>query len=487
MSWGSGWGSTGAGLHDAPSHYNALRDVPVVLNEKYRVAGRVDSPKEFRPINEDLLEACDYDFVFERKLLEAIERDRLAEEELRQKSEAARLAKEQSRPGSGQSGGDGAGPGSVSREPPPNTRSNGSLTDVDFGMLDSVATQFDASPTVGRPPSSQDAPIPNGARPTSSTPTLDPRKLDRPSASSSGARTGSGLEGSLPSPSPTATNQTVQRPPDFNFLEFEQGLAPPDPWDVPQDDLSAIGEVLGVNHHPRTAVPPSGRSIPPSARNAQAQNPADAGHRTFSSGTGSFQYPTRVEGGHERPFSYLPSGSPNRPSPLSGSALPPRASPPVPPRPASMSQSPSIGRSPDVPEAPSDLSPAQKVTPGSARYADWHLRGLQQALFSSVVAMGFPADAVARAVRHHSTDEKKVVDFAVAFTPLMGSGLYTAQDIEIALLLFDSDYDRADRFLKGSARLREMGFAQSDVQEALLYKNNDEMAAAEWLLAGKKG
>jgi hypothetical protein len=101
--------------------------------------------------------------------------------------------------------------------------------------------------------------------------------------------------------------------------------------------------------------------------------------------------------------------------------------------------------------------------------------------------MGFPSDAVARAVRHHSTDEKKVVDFSMSFAPLMATGLYAAEDIEIALLLFDSDFDRSDTFLKGSARLREMGFARADVQEAMLYKNNDEMAAAEWLLAGKKG
>lgn len=70
----------------------------------------------------------------------------------------------------------------------------------------------------------------------------------------------------------------------------------------------------------------------------------------------------------------------------------------------------------------------------------------------------------------------------MAFTPLINTGLYAPEDIEIALLLFDSDYDKSEKFLKGSARLREMGFARADVQEALLFKGNDEAAAAEWLL-----
>lgn len=100
--------------------------------------------------------------------------------------------------------------------------------------------------------------------------------------------------------------------------------------------------------------------------------------------------------------------------------------------------------------------------------------------------MGFPTDAVARAVRH-SSDEKKIVDFTISFAPLMATGLYAAEDIEVALLLFESDYEKAARFLEGSARLREMGFSKGDVQEAMLYKNNDEVSAAEWLLAGKKG
>lgn len=46
----------------------------------------------------------------------------------------------------------------------------------------------------------------------------------------------------------TATNS-------FDYLKFEQGLAPPDPWDQPENDLTALGWILG---HPRPDnVPPS--------------------------------------------------------------------------------------------------------------------------------------------------------------------------------------------------------------------------------------
>lgn len=156
-----------------------------------------------------------------------------------------------------------------------------------------------------------------------------------------------------------------------------------------------------------------------------------------------------------------------------------------------MVSEPSSTRSPDLsaPEPPSDLSYVQKVCFDGlcCSYGIGINAASWQKLFTSVTSMGFPANAVERAVKHHGTDEKKVVDFAVAFTPLMSTGLFAPEDIDIALLLFESDYERADKFLRGSARLREMGFDKVDVQEAMLHKNNDEMAAAEWLLAGKKG
>lgn len=54
----------------------------------------------------------------------------------------------------------------------------------------------------------------------------------------------------------------------FDYLKFEQGLAPPDPWDTPENDMMALRSILGSQetkeqqYAPAPAAMPAPNSMP---------------------------------------------------------------------------------------------------------------------------------------------------------------------------------------------------------------------------------
>ena len=85
--------------------------------------------------------------------------------------------------------------------------------------------------------------------------------------------------------SDTVSHQSIEGP-KLNYLEFEQGLPPKDPWDMPDDDdMRQLTDVLGQSHI--TQYQPAQRhdSAPPiPKRPGRATTPLSG---SFSTGTGS--------------------------------------------------------------------------------------------------------------------------------------------------------------------------------------------------------
>lgn len=51
----------------------------------------------------------------------------------------------------------------------------------------------------------------------------------------------------------------------FDYLKFEQGLAPADPWDTPENDMVALRSILGSpKYSPKRTIHPS---YPPTNNN----------------------------------------------------------------------------------------------------------------------------------------------------------------------------------------------------------------------------
>lgn len=132
------------------------------------------------------------------------------------------------------------------------------------------------SPAIGReilrpvslPPPSASSLHDNPSKTPSPIPPLDATALDRGSKSNSSSP-------EIPRQNPpnsTGTDKTKR--PGINYLEFEQGLPPPDPWHTQDDDddLRALKEVMGAPETKRTDSKPS-QDSPSSQSTAHRANP----------------------------------------------------------------------------------------------------------------------------------------------------------------------------------------------------------------------
>lgn len=116
--------------------------------------------------------------------------------------------------------------------------------------------------------------------------------------------------------------------------------------------------------------------------------------------------------------------------------------------------------------------------------------------------MGFPPDAVERAIQHCNGDEKKVwwqgvslkplpctkvqrqiLDFAIAYQEHQQAG-FNGDDIVMALGLYNYDMKKERRFLEAFVALAEFGFPRERVREALVMKDNERDAALDYLMTG---
>ncbi|KAI8799983.1 hypothetical protein BJ742DRAFT_843328 [Cladochytrium replicatum] len=316
----------------------------------------------------------------------------------------------------------------------------------------------------------------------------------------------------------------------FDFLEFEQGLAPLDPWETPSDDLALLHEVMGGPvAPPKTVSPPSLRDSPTSKMSAgsprlpQNSPPAIAAPQphpyTFQSMSSSSSY------------QYQPSlASTQSALGLSASSLPgaqyrvgpspPPPPPPVPPNPysanrqasawggfddssqstkvdsASLSSRP-LGTYPVLPGKPpsgfagaSSSSGSQNSKPeaGKPKLSSDPSTAKAQELLEAM-GLDFSEDEVSKALSARGGDEKKVINYFLAFKSLQSDGSstgLTSEDIASALDLHNDDEENAARYLKAFASLVEMGWDRGNVKEALVLVGPKADAALEVLLKRAK-
>lgn len=171
-----------------------------------------------------------------------------------------------------------------------------------------------------------------GISPSSDNVFTPPSTASMLSSTSASGGVVSNLDQSLNGGSLGALNQQQAPRKPLNYLEFEHGLPPPNPWDVvgvssDADDISQLMEVMGVR--------PPGSLLPLS----QYPSPTPASSISLSSTPSYFPQPPR-------PTSTSPASAGSPPKPISSSItpiIPPKVSavvpPPVPPAPVQQQNS----------------------------------------------------------------------------------------------------------------------------------------------------
>ncbi|TPX51065.1 hypothetical protein SeMB42_g01431 [Synchytrium endobioticum] len=300
---------------------------------------------------------------------------------------------------------------------------------------------------------------------------------------------------------PLNTEKASRKPTNFSLLDFEHGLAPPDPWDLVKktdEELSDLNTVFGGSARPSSANNTGGRLYAPLSQSPSPSTDASSPPRFSTNPRIPTPQPaSNTHGGIPTPFhraqqqAYeLNSGMSN----MSISASPNQhvAPPPKPPKPSAVYASPS----PHVP-GPKPLNYGTNTGTGSPRRPESPLPAVNagaqaptglspgmQELYVKMVNMGFAPSAIERAFRVHGSDEKRVLDFLVPYTEYLSRG-FKSENIEVALSLYDSakDPEKCVKFLSAFSALAEMGFSTAKIKEVLVLKGLDQEQAMEFLLS----
>lgn len=96
--------------------------------------------------------------------------------------------------------------------------------------------------------------------------------------------------------------------------------------------------------------------------------------------------------------------------------------------------------------------------------------------------MGFPKEAVIRAVSKIGNDEKEVVEYLCLVDQLKEKG-YSSILAETALLLFHNNMQQASTYLELFTQLQELGFNGEKIQQALVETKNDREKTIDILTA----
>ncbi|TPX59746.1 hypothetical protein SpCBS45565_g07663 [Spizellomyces sp. 'palustris'] len=296
----------------------------------------------------------------------------------------------------------------------------------------------------------------------------------------------SGCSGSNPNVADSARKR-----PGIDYLEFEQGLPPPDPWrtEDDDDDLRMLKEVMGV---------PDSRGTPSVAPNENAAARKGNAQQRWSA------LPTRNARLDTLPGHHSVTSSPEYDDVVGraralmadlglGSQL---SGPPPPPKPIGLQtnnpgQLPSSRKRqslqypilPGISTGGFDSSTQNQLAPGHDIPLGVPL-GMRDT-FLRITQMGFSREAVERGIINHARDEKKILDFAIAFEEHRQAG-FKGEDIQVAIGLYDHDVAKERNFLEAYTALAEFGFPKERIREALVMKNNDRDQALDYLMQERK-
>lgn len=111
-----------------------------------------------------------------------------------------------------------------------------------------------------------------------------------------------------------------------------------------------------------------------------------------------------------------------------------------------------------------------------------YLSSEARASVDNLITMGFPKEAVIRAVSKIGNDEKEVVEYLCLVDQLKEKG-YSSILAETALLLFHNNMQQASTYLELFTQLQELGFNGEKIQQALVETKNDREKTIDILTA----
>ncbi|KAI8929431.1 hypothetical protein BC831DRAFT_443582 [Entophlyctis helioformis] len=326
----------------------------------------------------------------------------------------------------------------------------------------------------------------------------------------------------------------------LDYRDFEQGLAPPDPWDSTANerdlDFRMLQEVMGGG-----GVQPQHGPARPSSRNSAAPMPYSSSpsahppmmHHRAASFPYAQPHASHTNQPAPPPYTpFVPGPSPAKLAAQSGSGSNSGSPSPQPPaRPAPPGSEPVAGFSsgfasqfqrmqvtdaqpasgsgmklptPTMPSLPRMPPPPPVPAPpqtygagsagGSASMSPRHspppripprvvfATAQEGELFNSFVQMGFMPDILVRAMRVNGADDKLVLDYAIRATDFANAG-YDLDAIDMALAAHRDDPDGVAAFLQAFAGVAELGFPPERIRDALVAKKNSKVDAIEFLMS----
>lgn len=104
-------------------------------------------------------------------------------------------------------------------------------------------------------------------------------------------------------------------------------------------------------------------------------------------------------------------------------------------------------------------------------------------LATNMIDMGFPRSSVIRSIEKLGKNDQKVLDYLCAVNSLVEETGASSQDVESALDVNNSDVKRAKTYLLHLSSLKQLGFNDQNIKEALKTVHNDYNKALDILTA----
>ncbi|KAI8330338.1 hypothetical protein BC941DRAFT_183950 [Chlamydoabsidia padenii] len=312
-------------MGDQGSSYSVLQDIPVMVSPQYRLPKQIVIDHELLTIPEDALALAPYSFSVERQAISNVvglrEKQAMEQKILTERLETYKTEKLQQKRAAARK----IAPGFLDTDTrilhPQPYQSNKTLI-TDSGT-DSDSEKSDNSrmmmPEEDRLSSTHSSPhLQHQQQQQQQQQRLSPYQRFR--SSSNPPDFGSPPVSHIPQEKRASAQSH------FDYLKFEQGLAPPDPWDTPENDMVALRSILGSQetkeHHPSPSMP-ANSSMPTNQYNSPYQQQQQQQHYHAINNNSNTIYP--------------PDGPWIRPPPSIHTPPPP---PPPPPLPSTSSSTP---------------------------------------------------------------------------------------------------------------------------------------------------
>ncbi|ORZ15354.1 hypothetical protein BCR42DRAFT_353611 [Absidia repens] len=403
-------------MGDQGSSYSVLQDIPVMVSPHYKLPKQIIIDSELATIPEEALTLGQYSFAVERQAISNVvtirEKQQLAEKTLADRLESYQAEKLKQKKAAARK----IAPGFLDTEtrilhPQPFHNSKTLLTEEQQEGTSFATENSKSNVSVGLTREESSSPVTSPQNQHYQQQHQQQQQQEQqqqqdqyhpPTSSSSPYqryRSSSNPADAIPSPVLHQQEKRTSAQSHFDYHKFEQGLAPLDPWDTPENDLMALRSILGnqstkggdqqqqqdVNHfYPRQPQPPTSMPAPQYASPYQQHHlPSNNMYPVEGPWVRPPQYPPppqqqqqQQQQQHPSIHTPPPSSTPGTPGPYFVPALPPKlfkdehanemtngipqSPPPPPPIPATtvaVTSCPSSSSSPALGPAPPPLPP----------------------------------------------------------------------------------------------------------------------------------